>query len=36
MGAGSFKNDPGFIDPINQQPVRLNMAFPPVPEIADE
>jgi hypothetical protein len=35
MGPGAFKDDRAFFYPVNQQPVRFNVTFAPIFEIAD-
>ena len=34
MGSGAFKDDRAFFYPVNQQPVRFNVTFAPIFEIA--
>jgi hypothetical protein len=36
MGSGAFKDDCAFFYPINQQPVRFNVTFATIFEIADQ
>jgi len=36
MCAGAFKDNAEAIYSVDQQPVRFNMAFSPIPEIADQ
>jgi hypothetical protein len=36
MGAGTFEDNLELVCPIDQQPIRFNMAFPSILEIADQ
>jgi len=36
MCSSSFEDDPASFNPVNQKPVRFNMAFPTIFEIANQ